>query len=224
MSSPTGTVTLVFTDIQGSTELWERLGIAFQPILDLHNRIFREAIAAHGGYEVKTAGDAFMVAFQHADQALSFALEVQEQLLRADWPDQLLADIHATATADGLFRGLRVRMGIHTGEPICDMDSSSGRMDYFGPMVNRAARATSAAHGGQILLTADHGNAEDMIDEKTGEILTEHTTNPVLLVLIAKGNKGIRLKKGRLADVAPTLLKLMNIEKPKEMTGRILIL
>ncbi|MEK7084021.1 MAG: 2,3-bisphosphoglycerate-independent phosphoglycerate mutase, partial [Patescibacteria group bacterium] len=79
------------------------------------------------------------------------------------------------------------------------------------------------SRGGRVILTADHGNAEEMLNLKTGEILTEHTTNPVPLVLIAKNAKGIRLKKGRLADVAPTLLKIMGIEKPKEMTGRTLI-
>lgn len=76
--------------------------------------------------------------------------------------------------------------------------------------------------GGQILLTADHGNAEDMIDEKTGELLTEHTTNPVPCILIKKNTDGIRLKKGRLADVAPTVLKMLGIQKPKEMTGKVL--
>ena len=61
-NAPTGIVTLVFTDIEGSTVLWEHLGKAFKPVLDLHNQIFREAIAEFGGYEVKTEGDAFMVA------------------------------------------------------------------------------------------------------------------------------------------------------------------
>jgi 2,3-bisphosphoglycerate-independent phosphoglycerate mutase len=73
---------------------------------------------------------------------------------------------------------------------------------------------------GQVLITADHGNAEEMVDLETGEMLTEHTINPVPCILISKGKKNIRMKKGRLADVAPTLLKMMDIKKPKQMTGR----
>jgi len=75
---------------------------------------------------------------------------------------------------------------------------------------------------GQVLIVADHGNAEEMINLKTKEIMTEHTANPVPFILIKKNVKGINLKKGKLADVAPTLLKLMNINKPKEMTGNYL--
>jgi 2,3-bisphosphoglycerate-independent phosphoglycerate mutase len=71
---------------------------------------------------------------------------------------------------------------------------------------------------GQVMITADHGNAEKMINHKTGEMMTEHTTNPVPCILI-NHKKGIKMKKGRLADVAPTILKMLDIQKPKEMTG-----
>lgn len=74
---------------------------------------------------------------------------------------------------------------------------------------------------GIVVITADHGNAEEMFDEKTKEFLTEHTTNPVPFIVISKKYKQIKLKKkGKLADIAPTLLKIMNIKKPKEMTGK----
>ena len=76
------------------------------------------------------------------------------------------------------------------------------------------------AHDGTMLITADHGNSEQMIDYATGEPHTAHTTNPVPLVLIGKQAK---LKEGRLADLAPTMLDLMNLEKPAEMTGESLI-
>lgn len=76
---------------------------------------------------------------------------------------------------------------------------------------------------GTVVITADHGNAEEMIDEKTGEMLTEHTDNPVPFILIGKEWKKKKLKKkGKLCDVAPTLLKIMNIRQPKEMTGKAL--
>lgn len=83
------------------------------------------------------------------------------------------------------------------------------------------ARLTDAVQkmGGRILLVADHGNAEEMINEKTGEVWTEHTDNPVPCIMIQAGKK-VPMKKGSLSDVAPTLLKMMGIEKPKEMTGK----
>lgn len=86
--------------------------------------------------------------------------------------------------------------------------------------VARIVGAVLKKHG-HICITADHGNAEMMIDTATSEMMTEHTTNPVPLVLVSTEKKG-RLRKGKLSDVAPTLLKIMGIEKPKEMTGRAL--
>lgn len=76
---------------------------------------------------------------------------------------------------------------------------------------------------GQLLIIADHGNADEMIDLQTGEMMTEHTMNPVPCILVRKDTKGIKMKKGKLADVAPTLLKIMGIKKPKEMSGRPLV-
>ena len=87
--APTGTVTLVFTDIQGSTALWEHLGEGFKALLDQHNALFRAAIAEFEGYEVKTEGDAFMVAFQDAAGAVAMCLAMQERLQAADWPENL---------------------------------------------------------------------------------------------------------------------------------------
>ena len=74
---------------------------------------------------------------------------------------------------------------------------------------------------GVLFICADHGNAEQMIDEATGEPHTAHTTNPVPLILVGKDN--VRLKEGRLADLAPTMLEIMGLEKPQEMTGESLI-
>ena len=153
---PTGTITLVFTDIQGSTALWEHFGDDFKALLDLHNTLFRAAIAEFGGYEVKTEGDAFMVAFGDAQAAVSMCLAMQERLREAEWPDALNDDAvcdFAGTTDDGCFRGLRVRMGAHTGTPDCQPDPVTGRMDYLGSPVNRAARVSGAGHGGQVLLS-----------------------------------------------------------------------
>jgi predicted ATPase/class 3 adenylate cyclase len=141
--APTGLVTLVFTDLQGSTELWEKLQSRFAEALTAHNSVMRGLIAKHSGYEVKTEGDAFMIAFSSPTMAVRFALELQEQMATA-MPDDIRRDTGAE---------LLVRMGIHMGEPICERDPTNGRMDYFGPMVNRSARISAAGHGGQILLS-----------------------------------------------------------------------
>lgn len=140
MDPPTGTVTLVFSDIQGSTKAWESLGDRFEEALQRHNALVREAIAAHGGYEAKTEGDSFMVAFASSRDALAFCLAVQRSLATAAWPAELGPR-------------LLVRMGVHTGVPSCRPDPITCRMDYFGPVVNRAARVVDAAHGGQVLLS-----------------------------------------------------------------------
>jgi len=137
---PTGRVSLIFTDIQGSTSLWEKLGDRFAPVLELHNRLMREAIEENKGFEVKTVGDAFMIAFQDPLDAVKFSIDALEAFETMAWP---------AAVGE-----LLVRIGVHTGEPIVDVDPRNGRVDYFGPMVNLSARIESAAHGGQILIGA----------------------------------------------------------------------
>ena len=149
--APTGRVTLVFTDVQGSTQLWEEDSEVMAQALDMHNQILRELIDDHGGYEVKTEGDAFMVAFAHPKQAINWCLAAQIGLHSADWPVGL-EELSEADSSHG-WRGLRVRMGGHIGEPSCQADPVTGRMDYFGPMVNRAARIGNAGHGGQIVFS-----------------------------------------------------------------------
>ena len=157
LDAPTGQVTLVFTDVQGSTVLWDQVPDGMREALALHDAIMRETLAAADGYEVKTEGDAFMVAFASASAAVGWCLRVQERLMAADWPAEILCQDEAreVLAEDGtpVLRGLRVRMGAHAGTPICQPDPNTGRMDYFGGMVNRAARVGGAGHGGQILVS-----------------------------------------------------------------------
>jgi predicted ATPase/class 3 adenylate cyclase len=129
---PTGTVTLLFTDIEGSTQLLERLGDHYVEILATHRRLLRAAFAQFRGREVGTEGDAFFVAFAKACDAVAAAVAGQRALAHQPWPDG--------AT-------LRVRMGIHTGEPMVVAN------DYIGLDVHLAARICSAGHGGQVLLS-----------------------------------------------------------------------
>jgi predicted ATPase/class 3 adenylate cyclase len=130
---PTGTVTFLFTDIEGSTGLWERYPEAMSEALSRHDEILRAVIEANGGSVVKTAGDGFHAAFWSATHALEAALEAQRTLLREEWAE---------------IGPLRVRMALHTGAT----EERDG--DYYGPPVNRAARLLSAAHGGQVLLSS----------------------------------------------------------------------
>ena len=159
VDAPTGEVTLVFTDIKNSTILWETYPIAMQSAIKQHNEVMRRHLRIIGGYEVKTEGDAFMVAFPTVTSALLWAFTIQSQLLEVQWPQEILNSIHGEEMqdADGnvIFRGLSVRMGIHWGRPVSEIDPVTKRMDYFGPMVNRAARIEGVADGGQICVSSD---------------------------------------------------------------------
>jgi class 3 adenylate cyclase len=123
---PSGTVTFLFTDIEGSTQLLQDLGEGYSEVLDEHRRVLRRAFASHGGIEVNTQGDAFFAAFARASDAVAAAAEAQQALAQGR---------------------VRVRMGLHTGEPTVTAD------DYVGVDVHRAARIAAAGHGGQVLLS-----------------------------------------------------------------------
>jgi predicted ATPase/class 3 adenylate cyclase len=129
---PSGTVTLLFTDIEGSTRLWESEPDVMAQALRRHDDMLRQAIKQAGGYVFKTVGDAFCAAFGDADSALCAVLAAQLALVAEPWPTS---------------RPIRVRMGLHTG--ICEERDG----DYFGPVVNRAARLEAVAHGGQVLIS-----------------------------------------------------------------------
>lgn len=183
---PTGRVTLVFTDVQGSTRLWERCSAAMRTALDVHDEVLRSLLEKSGGYEVKTQGDSFMVAFTSETEAVRWCLEAQRALLEAPWPEALLAEPDAAEVRGPhglLFRGLRVRMGIHRGDPECRVDERTGRADYFGRMVNVAARVASAGQGGQVLLS---GEAWSHVEDAS-----EHLGQPVVRALGEYHLKGI---------------------------------
>ncbi|HET7855412.1 MAG TPA: adenylate/guanylate cyclase domain-containing protein [Gaiellaceae bacterium] len=128
---PTGTVTFLFTDIEGSTRLLQELGDRYGDVVRDHRRIVREHFGAAGGAEVDTQGDAFFYSFPRAKDAVAGAVAAQRALAEHDWPGG----------------EVRVRMGLHTGEP------AVGEEGYLGLDVVRAARICSAGHGGQILLS-----------------------------------------------------------------------
>jgi class 3 adenylate cyclase len=129
---PAGTVTFLFTDIEGSTQLMRELGDGYGEVLDDHRRLLREHLANAGGREIDTQGDAFFFSFTRAREAVAGAVAAQRGLLAHEWRDGA---------------NVRVRMGLHTGEP------SVGAEGYHGLDVVRAARICSAGHGGQILIS-----------------------------------------------------------------------
>lgn len=153
---PQGELAIVFTDIKNLTYLWENFPAAMHAAVMTHNHCMRRQLRIVGGYEVKTEGDAFMVLFPTPTSALLWALQVQMRLMAEDWPTEILGSADGAETRDDsgqlIYRGLLVRMGIHWGLPLCDPDMVTGRMDYFGPIVNRAARVQGCADGGQIAL------------------------------------------------------------------------
>jgi predicted ATPase/class 3 adenylate cyclase len=129
---PTGTVAFLFTDIEGSTERWERNREAMAAALARHDALMRAAMEVHGAYVFKTMGDAFCTVFATPLDALAAALDAQRALAREDF---------------AAVEGLRVRMALHAG----NADERDG--DYFGPSVNRVARLLAVGHGGQVLLS-----------------------------------------------------------------------
>ena len=122
-SLPSGTVTFLFTDVEGSTARWEQHPEAMRVALARHDALVRAAIEEHGGHVVKTMGDAFHAAFARAPDALAAAVEAQRSLQAEPW-DEIAPEIG----------GLRVRMALHTGAA----EERDG--DYYGPALNRAAR------------------------------------------------------------------------------------
>eukprot|EP00727_Mastigamoeba_balamuthi_P010280 m51a1_g5875 putative adenylate cyclase (835) ;mRNA; r:486325-491984 len=129
---PRGRIALIFTDIQQSTELWETNCAIMKPALYQHHRIMRATFRKWNGVEVKTEGDAFMIAFQNVWDAVSFAAEAQKLLLEAPWDPKLLE--HPAWDGTLIFRGLRVRMGIHVGEPDIDESAETAREDLEASM------------------------------------------------------------------------------------------
>ncbi len=159
---PSGTVTFLFTDIEGSTKLLHELGDAYADALAEHRRALRAAFETHGGTEVDTQGDAFFVAFARAGDALAAARQGQEAL--AGGP-------------------IRVRMGLHTGEPIVTEEG------YVGLDVHRAARIAAVSHGGQVLVsqsTRDLAGTDELRD--LGEHRLKDLTAPERIYQLGEGD------------------------------------
>jgi DNA-binding NarL/FixJ family response regulator/class 3 adenylate cyclase len=145
---PTGTVTFLFSDVEGSTELVRRLRDRYADVMADHERLLRSAFQGAGGHEINTQGDSFFIAFRKPKDAVGAAVEAQRALASHPWPEET---------------EMRVRIGIHTGEATVRGDQ------YLGLAVHRAARICAAAHGGQVLLSqTTQALLED--EEELGEL------------------------------------------------------
>jgi len=142
---PTGTITFLFTDIEGSTRLLRQLRERYDTVLADHQQILRDCFSAHRGREVDTQGDSFFVAFARAGDAVASAIDAQRALESHTWPEGVQ---------------VRVRMGLHSGEP-----RAAGER-YVGFGVHRAARIGAVGHGGQVLLS--NATRELVEDERPG--------------------------------------------------------
>ncbi len=143
--APQGTITFVFTDIVGSTRLWEKFPAEMGNAVREHDALLREIFEGSGGYVFKTVGDAFCVAFELPASAVRAVVEVQRQLAAKEWGD---------------LGGLKVRAGVHSGP------AEFRNKDYFGGTLNRAARIEAASHGGQILVS---GVTRDLLQDDPPE-------------------------------------------------------
>jgi len=168
-----GDVGIIFTDVIDSTVLWAQYTQAMAAALDVHHSVVRRVIDRHGGYEVKTIGDAFMIACRGAADALRIARDIQRELHEQAWPVCITnhylgvrgrdepTDVRKAGSQDR-FCGLRVRMGVSVGRPDVRLDAVTAGYDYYGPDVNLASRLESVGGEGQILTTHAVVNSVDL--------------------------------------------------------------
>jgi predicted ATPase/class 3 adenylate cyclase len=181
---PSGTVTFLFSDIEGSTSRWERKRVAMAAAVSRHETLMRQAIESHGGYVFRTVGDAFCAAFERAHDAAAAAIDCQRSLIAEDFSE--VGD-------------LSVRMALHTGTA----DERDG--DYFGPAVNRVARLLAIGHGGQILVS---GTTTDLLQ---GELLSNVVLRDLgehRLKDLARPERVFQLSAADLPDRFPQLRSL----------------
>jgi predicted ATPase/class 3 adenylate cyclase len=194
---PTGTVTLMFTDVEGSTRLWETEPEHMARALRQHDELLRTAIVAAGGYVFKTVGDAFCAAFATPQAALQAALAAQLGLAAETWPTS---------------RPIRVRMSLHTG--VCEERDN----DYFGPVVNRAARLEAVAHGGQVLIS---GATAELLSESLPEGVTLRDLGLHRLKDLGRPERVFQLEAEFLQPSFPPLATLDNPELPNNLPGQL---
>ncbi|KAG0347537.1 cysteinyl-tRNA synthetase [Podila humilis] len=158
---PQGDVAMVFAYVKNATKLWEEMPISMAIAMKEVFNVMRRQLRSIGGYEVKNEAEAMMASFSNVPAAMLWCFKVQELLVQADWPQDILdcedgkTVYHPNNPNQYLYRGLSVRMGIHWGNPVSHRDEVTRRMDYYGQMVNRSARISNLADGGEICVSSD---------------------------------------------------------------------
>ena len=189
--APTGTVTFLFTDIEGSTRLWEQHREAMPAALERHDAILREAVGSSGGVVVKSTGDGAFAVFERPHGAIRAAVMIQNAIATEGWADT---------------GPLRVRMGVHSGVA----DERDG--DYFGPALNRAARLMGIGHGGQVLVTSttaslvEDGLAADVTLQALGEHRLRDLSRPERVFQVVAPGVGETFPPLRSLDALPSNL------------------
>eukprot|EP01065_Artemidia_motanka_P010356 TRINITY_DN15482_c0_g1_i1.p1 TRINITY_DN15482_c0_g1~~TRINITY_DN15482_c0_g1_i1.p1 ORF type:complete len:815 (+),score=124.40 TRINITY_DN15482_c0_g1_i1:178-2622(+) len=183
-------VAIAFTDIQSSTALWESHPQGMFDGLRQHNTVLRMVATMWQGYEVKIIGDAFMLAFATAIQACSFALGSQEELVNAEWPLDLvqhrLCRKVVLESGQVIWHGPRIRIGLHYGPVRAEKNPVTGRCDYFGPVVNVAARIEAVLKDGGLI------GVTNAILEAAGTELFTLASKPTVSLLGTRELKGVR--------------------------------
>ena len=217
-------VTIVFTDIESSTHIWETYTFAMEQSMLIHNTIMRQCTRLSNGYEVKTIGDAFMVSFSSAQEAIFFCFEAQCRLLNVCWPEGLgNHKLCKPISSEGnlYWNGLRVRMGVHKGPAQLDVNPVTQRADYMGLTVNQASRVEAASVGGGIVITDDVYFSLSLTDNSLGGPPLHHEMGLTLLRGVGEVNLHL-LTPFLLASRHSELIKLIE-KKTKKLDNEILV-
>eukprot|EP00668_Euglena_longa_P047802 GGOE01064703.1.p1 GENE.GGOE01064703.1~~GGOE01064703.1.p1 ORF type:complete len:1199 (-),score=364.34 GGOE01064703.1:460-3975(-) len=211
---------ILFTDIQASTHLWATASQEMAAALNVHHSIIRQLIISYGCYEVKTIGDSFMCAAQCATQAVGLALAIQTKMFEHDWGTTAFDEAYRelvpeeVSRGDECWNGLRVRVGIHLGHGDITLDPVSQGYDYYGTVVNTAARIESVCHGGQVgvsraVYNALGGSFPNVVWTDLGPHTLRGLQEPVHLYqalpegpLARRGFPQLRLDKAHVAEEA----------------------
>ena len=239
---PEKEATIIYTDVQGSTALWEAVPLSMKKATDLHDSIIRKCYADHGGYEISTEGDSFNLAFQHPADAIGFALKAQLTLYRANWSEDILNHEDGNFNEKKAFRGFRVRMGMHHGPVQSSVHETTGRTIYRGEAVNIAKSIEKMSHGGQILTTVETWRAvSGMAEQHLGKpqvmdcgehLLWDPKKNDKSQTSKSKAAPKMRYQSKRILQLVPKELsydffaarggqEVKEGETPKRVCGRV---
>ncbi|KAL7491713.1 hypothetical protein ACHAWT_001979 [Skeletonema menzelii] len=238
MVIPSGEVTIIYTDVQGSTALWEADPMSMKKATDIHDSIIRRCYSDHGGYEITTEGDAFNLAFQHPADAIGFALKAQLALYRAKWPEGTLNHPDGCDNEKKKFRGFRVRFGMHHGPTTSTVHKTTGRTTYQGEAVEVAKAIEKMSHGGQILTTVEtwrtvSGMAEQLLGSPQVMDCGEHLLwDPKKSDLAKKKSSSKKVLSKRIVQLVPNSLsydffaarggqEVKEGETPQKVCGRV---